>query len=50
LPEDALEAFLEERWKGMRPLSWGHGLRQMELMRRIYIEMLAVQPFEAVDD
>lgn len=49
-PGNVLEAFLEERWKGMRPLSWGHGLRQMELMRRIYIELLAVQPSKAAED
>jgi glycerol-3-phosphate dehydrogenase len=41
-PEDGLESFLEERWKGIQPLAWGHGLRQMELTRRIYLELFGV--------
>ena len=32
--------FLSERWRGIRPLGWGSGLRQMELTRRIYLELL----------
>jgi glycerol-3-phosphate dehydrogenase len=32
--------FLSERWRGIRPLGWGPGLRQMELTRRIYLELL----------
>ena len=35
-----LQSFIEERWKGIRPLAWGSSLRQMELMRRIYVELL----------
>jgi len=35
-----LISFLEERWRGMVPLGWGHTLRQMELTRRIYLELL----------
>ncbi len=39
-----LEAFLQERWRGTRPLAWGTELRQMELTRRIYLELLAIRP------
>jgi glycerol-3-phosphate dehydrogenase len=38
---DFLLQFLEERWRGIRPLAWGNNLRQMELSRRIYHESLA---------
>lgn len=34
-----LSSFLEERWKGLRPLAWENELRQMEFMRRIYLEI-----------
>jgi glycerol-3-phosphate dehydrogenase len=39
---DYLKDFLLERWKGIRPLAWGNNLRQMELTRRIYQGLLAV--------
>jgi glycerol-3-phosphate dehydrogenase len=40
-PDDGgLISFLEERWRGVRPLGWGETLRQMELTRRIYIDLL----------
>ncbi|MGD2058498.1 MAG: anaerobic glycerol-3-phosphate dehydrogenase subunit GlpA [Anaerolineales bacterium] len=35
--------FLEERWKGLRPIAWENELRQMELMRRIYLELFGEQ-------
>lgn len=38
--DDWLGAFLAERWRGTRPLAWGHGLRQAELTRRLYGELL----------
>jgi glycerol-3-phosphate dehydrogenase len=41
-PQDALRSFLEERWRGIRPLQWGHALRQLELNRRVYQDLLAV--------
>ena len=28
------------RWRGVRPVGWGHGLRQMELTRRIYLDLM----------
>ena len=39
-PGGCLTTFLEERWRGMVPLGWGHTLRQMEMMRRVYLELL----------
>lgn len=47
-PENGLHDFLEERWKGVRPLAWGHGLRQLELTRRIYLELLGMDSPQAV--
>ncbi|UCF60699.1 MAG: FAD-dependent oxidoreductase, partial [Anaerolineaceae bacterium] len=35
-----LDAFLQARWRGLRPLGWGQTLRQMEMTRRIYIDLL----------
>lgn len=47
-PSAWLLDFLSERWRGNRPLGWGSGLRQMELTRRIYRELLgATEPPEA---
>ncbi len=44
VPQDGgLGGFLQERWRGIRPLGWGHTLRQMELMRRVYLELFAAQ-------
>jgi glycerol-3-phosphate dehydrogenase len=40
LDPNLLTAFLNERWKGLRPLAWGIELQQMDLMRRIYAELL----------
>jgi len=31
-----LKAFLEERWKGIRPILWGTALKEEELMESIY--------------
>lgn len=33
-------SFLNERWRGVRPLAWGKNLSQFELARRISIELL----------
>jgi glycerol-3-phosphate dehydrogenase len=38
----ALRAFLDERWRGLRPLTWGYALRQHELTRRVYQDLLDV--------
>lgn len=39
-----LPDFLEERWRGIRPLAWGHMLRQVEFSRRVALELLGVEP------
>jgi glycerol-3-phosphate dehydrogenase len=31
-----LAAFLDERWKGMRPVAWGDTLREAQLTATIY--------------
>ncbi len=36
-----LHNFLDERWKGIRPVAWGSTLQQMEFSRRIYLDLLA---------
>ena len=40
ITNSALVEYLQERWKGIRPLMWGHSLRQLELDLRIYREIL----------
>ncbi len=35
--------FLQERWKGERPVMWGHSLRSLELSLMIYQNTLAVE-------
>ena len=42
-PEKARELakdYLNERWKGMRPVGWGDTLREMEFMQKVYKEGL----------
>jgi len=39
----ALVEFLQERWKGMRPVEWGANLRQLELDQGLYRNLLAVE-------
>jgi glycerol-3-phosphate dehydrogenase len=41
-PSPGLRSFLEERWRGIKPLVWGHTLRQVELNRRIYQDLLGL--------
>lgn len=38
---NGLHNFLDERWKGIRPVAWGSTLQQMEFSRRIYLDLLA---------
>jgi len=35
-----LRAFLEERWRGVRPVAWGEHLREEELIRAVMLETL----------
>ncbi len=44
ISENFLGRFLDERWKGLRPLAWGKDLRQMDFMRRVYLELLGELP------
>ena len=41
-PDGGLCEFLQERWRGLRPLAWGHTLRQLEFSRRIATELLGL--------
>jgi len=40
LPVDELTSFLNQRWKGIRPVAWGPQLRETELTRAIYLGLL----------
>ncbi len=40
-PSGGFHAFMEERWRGTRPLGWGTMLRQLELSQRFSLELLA---------
>jgi glycerol-3-phosphate dehydrogenase len=39
---DELERFINQRWKGIRPVLWGEQLRETELTRAIYASILQV--------
>ncbi|MDR1488960.1 MAG: anaerobic glycerol-3-phosphate dehydrogenase subunit B [Desulfovibrio sp.] len=41
-PQKMLREFLEERWRGIRPLLWGRQLREVELERGIYMASLNI--------
>jgi glycerol-3-phosphate dehydrogenase len=43
MPSDRYTSFWRERWKGIHPLAWGHGLRQIEFNRRIALELLGLE-------
>jgi glycerol-3-phosphate dehydrogenase len=38
-----LKAFLEERWKGIRPILWGAALKEEELIESIYKAIFNLQ-------
>lgn len=44
---NALAQFLQERWKGQRPLLWGHNLRQAELDLHIYRDLFGLDRLPA---
>ncbi len=44
----ALLEFLQERWKGLRPVMWGTNLRQMELDLNIYRNLLGADRLPTV--
>ncbi len=41
--KEELMDFLNRRWKGIRPVLWGHQLRETELARAIYAGLLNLQ-------
>lgn len=43
---DLLEDFLEERWKGLKPVLWGDSLREAEFIYWIYQGLFGISPFE----
>ncbi len=46
-PEESvylLKDFIEERWKGMKPVLWGDGLREAEFIYWIYQSLLGMPP------
>lgn len=45
--DGGLGDFLQERWRGLRPLAWGQTLRQLEFSRRVYAELLGFPGPEA---
>jgi glycerol-3-phosphate dehydrogenase len=41
-----LKGFLEERWKGIRPVLWGRSLKEEELIESIYKGLFNLTPAE----
>jgi glycerol-3-phosphate dehydrogenase len=41
---EILKGFLEERWKGIRPVLWGTSLREQELIETIYKGIFNLEP------
>ena len=44
---EAIEHFLQERWRGIQPILWGDQLRQARLDEQIYLNLLNVNPEDA---
>jgi glycerol-3-phosphate dehydrogenase len=42
-PDGGLADFVRERWRGLTPLAWGRGLRQIDLLQRIQLELLGAE-------
>lgn len=45
-PLDDMRKFVQERWKGTRPVFWGQLAREMEFSRNLYSGTLGTQPGE----
>jgi glycerol-3-phosphate dehydrogenase len=43
-PNRILEGFLEERWKGIRPVLWGRSIAEQELVESIYKGIFNLTP------
>jgi glycerol-3-phosphate dehydrogenase len=50
LTNSALVEFLQERWKGLRPVMWGANLRQLELDLNIYRNLLGADRLPTARD
>lgn len=48
--QDELRKFLNQRWKGIRPVLWGQQLRETELTRAIYAGILQVGKSEIKEE
>ena len=44
--EDLLE-FINERWKGMRPVAWGQSLSEAQLSAHIYQDLCGLDKLKA---
>lgn len=44
--QDELKRFINQRWKGIRPVLWGKQLRETELTRAIYANILEVNEIQ----
>jgi glycerol-3-phosphate dehydrogenase len=43
---EVLKGFLEERWRGIRPVLWGTALKEEELLESIYKGIFNLQGFK----
>lgn len=42
-----MKMWLEARWRGVRPVAWGEGLREAELVQWLYREVIGLQRAES---
>jgi len=45
-----VQDLLGERWKGMQPVLWGPGVKEAELMRAVYSDILDMEGLDAQDE
>lgn len=44
---EGMKRWLEARWRGVRPVAWGEGLREAELVQWLYREVIGLQGAES---
>lgn len=44
---ESMKRWLEARWRGVRPVAWGEGLREAELVQWLYREVIGLQGAES---
>lgn len=44
---ESMKRWLEVRWRGVRPVAWGEGLREAELVQWLYREVIGLQGAES---